>query len=114
MFKDLEQNARRFSKIMGACYEAFIPYNIIFEIKKETTHGVLNQFFIRIEQQKQPNLAVNIDNPQPSFAPYDVIFEVKKETAQGTLIQFVKRIEQDKQPDVAVNIDIPQSTTSAM
>ncbi|XP_014786766.1 tigger transposable element-derived protein 1-like [Octopus bimaculoides] len=64
MFEDMDPNAQRFSKIVGACHEAFTPYNVILEEKK-TVQGTLNRFFKRIERE-QPESAVDVDDPQPS------------------------------------------------
>ncbi|XP_014789558.1 tigger transposable element-derived protein 1-like [Octopus bimaculoides] len=62
MFGDLGPNSQRFSKIMEACHEAFDPYSVIFEEKK-TVQGNLNLSFKRIEQQEQPESAVDVDDP---------------------------------------------------
>ncbi|XP_052823133.1 tigger transposable element-derived protein 1 isoform X2 [Octopus bimaculoides] len=65
MFEDMDSNAQRFSKIMGACHKVFAPYNVILEKEKMTVSRTLNQFFKRIEQE-QPESAVDVDDPQPS------------------------------------------------
>ncbi|XP_036364351.1 tigger transposable element-derived protein 1-like [Octopus sinensis] len=67
MFDDMDPNAQRFSKIMGACHEALAPYNVILEEKKKkTVQGTLNQFSKRVEQQEHPESAVDAGDPQPS------------------------------------------------
>ncbi|KAK7067774.1 hypothetical protein SK128_008348 [Halocaridina rubra] len=64
---DMDPNAQRFSKVMGACHEAFAPYNVILEEKKKTVQGTLDQFFKPIGQRRQqPESAVDVDVPQPS------------------------------------------------
>ena len=63
MFADMDPNAQCFSKIIGACYETFTPYNIILEEKKSNVvQDTLDQFFPHIEPQRETS---DVD-PQPS------------------------------------------------
>lgn len=66
LFEDLDPNAQRISKFMGASHEIFEPYNIISEEKKKDSAKNTQPVVLSASNKNNNSQStVDVDDPQP-------------------------------------------------
>ncbi|XP_029644134.1 CENPB DNA-binding domain-containing protein 1-like [Octopus sinensis] len=66
LFEEMDPNAERFAKIMGAVHDAYVPYRVILEdMKSKTIQGTLEKLLLYVESRRS-ELEKSDDKPIPS------------------------------------------------